>query len=861
MTYKNARTKADLFTKAKTKEATLQKIEEEAGGAIGQRARANHLVRADLETIGNKLDLGVLDSSQQVYTPDLASVMEIIDAIVERYAMVTEIFCFPSLLAPSYLGFYLMECFLVYIKQYGQLSGTNAGLVPTNMDEWAIPLPFAQFLEGFGMYQEDGSTHRFSLDHSTPISVQSSFWGYSDGSNVLAARPFYPQGWQIGNMYPTKFDLVPTTNSVTITPVSEANFTSVVLAAVSESISAAGLAYVRGSDLRGVAPDGSAYAFINEDVNIITQCYYFLSPIDNYNAETALIYNKHNPLAKGLGFTAARAHSKRCVCCGTDDGDLVGPWYLQPGKLFVFIKSTAKSFRHVPLHRIKYCKVELTTMFPNTQTLDWRGYANLVHQHYAACLKSFPIDSSVSADPLAHYLATYEIVCFMAMWARFTRAIPYWRPYFNIPGFGFYTPQSFFASNAWQSFRLPVAIVECIEAVGPVVYRGRMYYPTFPTRQISSPNAVAAMTGAIWSMNNGWTDDDTGAAFNLALNYTTGSNIGALGLILGSLQTPNTNPPVVSQVKLGDYAVNPSFGYYPLFTINFHASAVYKYFDAFHNELSKSTSMNKSLVHQHYNKCGATYVMLFNMSGAFAPGYVTGRAYEQLISSDSLPKLAVPPAFDLSAFSFPSPQFSHGACLLQLGAEDLVLAWAFSLNQRQQNGLSPIPLNDGKFLVQLPASTSASSIVEQLIQATYMNGSTMVDAIVKREAEYKEILFEGVINGAMPPDRDHCFIKNLFKGALRILGAGLRLGISTAAGGVCAIGASMVGAEKYAESAADGCSAGANKAMDFIASRMGIDSSDITTSQTTAKVSAAAKVKAVKAVADQVRKISANPVK
>jgi len=91
---------------------------------------------------------------------------------------------------------------------------------------------------------------------------------------------------------------------------------------------------------------------------------------------------------------------------------------------------------------------------------------------------------------------------------------------------------------------------------------------------------------------------------------------------------------------------------------------------------------------------------------------------------------------------------------------------------------------------------------------------------------------------------------------VRVIGAGLRLGVSVVAGGVCAVGVAALGGEGVAESAAAGCSEGANKAMDYIGSRLGIDAADAQTSDITKGYGQKARVRAAASIARKV-KISA----
>jgi hypothetical protein len=816
----------------------------------------------DSETLGSTIDLGVMAPSQQVYSPDLVSVMEFIDAIVERYAMVTELFVFPSYVAPSYLGFYLQMCFLVYIKKHGQLTGSSAGNIPINFDEWAIPLPFAQFLEGFGTYNEDGSSHRFSMEHNNIIGVQNSYWGAFDSSTTLASRNFYPPGWQIAVMSPNSLDNIPSTGIIFAPPVTEITFTASVMATISEQISGAGLSYVKGTAISGCAPDGSAYAFVSQDVNLTLTtpglCTFLLSEIDNFNAETSLIYNKHNPLLASLGTSSARMHSKKCVCMGTDDQDTTNPWFIQPQKLFIFVKSTVKEFKHVPLHILKYCKVSLTTLFPSSQTYSWQGFATMVNNHYSACYRSAPTNMPAPPENVNfHHLAAYQIVCYMSMWARFMRAIPYWKTYFFVTGQSFYTPQSFYASIAWQSFRLPAVIVENIEAVGPVVYKGRLYYPTFPMRVFATQALSLIDPGPVWSAGQAWTaDTNPQAPFGMGLYWY--NNIGgtlfpptpaAQTLVVGYNRTGVL---LSTQITLNNYTLIPPFpGTFTLFTLNAHASTLYKYFDSFHSNQSFSTSMNKSLVHQHYNKCGAAYLLLCNLTGSYQPVNTAGAEMEDLITQDDIiggaASMPVRPVMNLAVYS-------HAASLIQMSPGDLLLAWTFALNVRDQNNVSPLPLVDGKFVAQLPSSVSTAALIEQLMEATYMNGTGFVDAVSIRQAKFKDDMFKGVVDGIHPADAvDQCFVKDLLKGAVNLIAKPLKLGVSVAAGGLCTAGAVALGLESISGLAGDICSAGAIKAVDYISSRVGIDANDVNLSNNNPGYGKKAKVRAVRSVASMAK--------
>jgi len=818
------------------------------------------MTRKNLEMVQSKIDLGTLMPSQQVYTPDLYSVMEFIDNIIERYAMMTDIFAFPDFVCPSAFGLYLQMAFLVYIKKHGQLTGTFAGLVPLDFSEWAIPLAFAHFLEGFGEYIEDGCSNRMVLDHSLSLGVSVPYWGAGDGSNNLVTnlvpnnRTFWPTGWQIAIMFPANdVDLFPVTTTGPYS-VTEAQFAALTLQVISEAISSSGLAYVAGKEIRGVAPDASAYTSINMDVSVIPNpsCYYFLGINDKYNVESALIYNKHNPLSVQAA-ASARIFSKKCICCGTDDVDNAAPWYLQPGKTYVFIKSTASKFKHGPMNKIKYCNTKLKTLFPVPQILDWRGFANLVLRHYAACYSTYPYNATVVLDNNLHKLTAFIIVCQMALWARFTRVIPYWRNYFNVVGSSFYCPQSFYATPSWMAVRLPVSIVDCIGAVGPVVYRGRLYYPHFPTRNVNS-GTYPQTPGPVWSMGvGGYRVDDSPSPFAF------GINIGGVTPIISNPQLGNNyaiSLNAKTSIMLSNYSVPATAGTYPLFTLNFHSESLYRIFDTFHSNMSTNASMNASLVHQHYEKCGASYMLLVNMTGSVAPvfGTVTGHAYELLLSPDDINNDPI-----LGSLSTSLLELTKLSSLVQLGMEDTVLAIVYGMALHAQNGLTAAGSTDGKFVLQLSASTSNALLLENLIQATYMAGSTFVCAISKREAVFNDVMATGVITATLPADKDGCFIKKLFKGAVRILGAPLRLGVSVAAGAVCGMGVSALGAPMLEPAASMLCSTGANKVMDYIGSRLGIDSNDIDTPARSNQISVRGKTEAINNIASQIKTFKISP--
>lgn len=838
--------------------------------------RPKQIVRVsdDAELLAEHADQGFLQPSTQIFRPDAGSVLEYIDQVIARYSMCTEIFNYPNNIHPSYMGMYLQMCFLAYIKRNGQLTGGSAGLVPNDMKGWAIPLPFARFLQGFGRYSENGTSFEMNFDHSITLDISRTGWGYDDTATIIGTRTLFPATFTIMSMElnQKKYELQPFYGYLDVT-IYEQNFSDLVLTPVSEAISTAGLAYCWGENIPANAEDASAYTYINADVTSVTGTFHFMSPADKYYPEVALLYSKHSVVP---ATSSPASYSCKCICRGMDTDNGAPPWFLQPVGASVFIMSEYKKWPKGPIHNLKYCKTRLETLFPVRVPLSWWGFANLVAQHYTALTSTFPVNQQYliggggtpayinNPDYVMNHFFSYQTTCWMAMAANWLRKIPYYRQYIvGQASTVSYSPQFFFASAAWLMAKLPPVIASAITDTGPVVYRGRLYYPDFSSRVLSNNPATAPThTGTIWSpVEPGWV-----VSLALTDNQDTflGNNIWRADGYDTSL-TYKLQSYVMNNETLDIGEVNELYGnaiptgYYPIYTLNLYSNAIIADFYSYHSTISEASSMNKNLIHLHYEKCGATYQMLMNVGVSENLNIIT--LLPSIVSqnipagnpTDTYPQIYM-------AYQLRSP--SQVASLVQANSDDVVLSVVYSMNIIKQSAAAP-PLTgivstvpneiDGKYTLQLPAAASSASLGGDLIQETYAINSSFSSALAKRQAMYRDTLSESIITAVVPPNMDHCFIGKLFKSAVRAVSSVLRVGVGLAAGAVCGAATAAIGAEPAVPITTMACSVGAKKIYDYVASRVGIDSNDIVASNKTAKPGVRATSAGVKRTANEVR--------
>jgi len=835
------------------------------------------------EFVAKNADVGAMMPTTQIKTPDLASVMEFINEEVKRYAMTTSVFCFPAPVPPCFYAFYLQMAFLAWINKVGDLTGTKAALVPNDIDEWAIPLPFAVFLQGFAPYREDGASIRTAYDHSTELSVTNTWWGYGDFSSKLAPDAeitWYPFESVIMLMDPNIGQEYQPHRTSLPAVILESQFAKEIFQTVCDSISAQGLAFCWGKTIPTYAYDGSAYAYINKDVSDDSShhhCYWFTCEMDKFEAESALIYNKHKEVSNVAG-PQARVFSKKCICCGFDEDNQAMPWFLQPMATAIFVLSVQDEYPKRGLSYLRYCKVPLETLFPVPVMLSYNGFSNLVNEHYQQMYsqRDQSLDMVTPFDNDLNYWWMYYTVMSMTFLARFLRQIPYFRPYFVNQGIsgGIYTTQGYYASPGWLNTKLPPLICDAILSVGVVVYRGRLYYPDFPVRLQSTTGANSFVAGSIWSFVNGFLPDPViGGLFNLniiaMLNTNQPPTYKTYQILIGSQSIGGST----LELNINTNTVKPLFGisvpgYWPVFTCNMHADKLQADYLTFNNFLSNNSTVNGNLVHLHYEKCGATYMMLMSVSGTSGSSSLVAQITRPWFRSATAGAVSltggVPTQNDLFSLCVPVLNGTTLASLVQCNSDDVTLAFAYYMNLKVQTNLTYKLEVDAKFAFQLPSELGVEPMILNLIQEMFSPGNAFAASLAAREAKYRDNLGKGPMMAVVRPNMDHCFVGELFRTGVRAVSSGLRLGVGALAGGACSMAADAVGAEFLSGIAKNACSSGATRVYDFVASNLGIDSNNTENTKAQAEVEAVKTpvdsstrgyhtLKAVKSLATQVK--------
>lgn len=827
-------------------------------------------VHSDLEFLAGKSDLGFLQPSSQVHNPDIGSVLEAIDAVLIRLSMTTEIFNYPTGIPPAYIGMYLEMAFLTYVKLYGDLTGTYAGLVPTSMDNWALPLPFAKFLQGYGRYSENGCVFRTAYSHNNFLQISRDVWAATGDGNIHmapVAGTGAAAGYPYGNNNPSLLPVLQAGNNLTmfmspiqpgnndeLIPVNnplpgfgtivEANFSSTIMTIVAEAIASSGMAYVMGNDVPGIAPDASAYTFISEDVNPVvpvveSYAHYLASVADNFNPEIALIYSKHHPIDNPLPGSPSPTpiiFSKKCICHGSDDSAVNGApmWYFQPLHTAVFVLSTYKKYPLGPMNNLKYCKVPLTTLFPVPQRLHYQGAANIFNQHYLSVLDYWMSTSTTTGfpDSTTQYYWVYWVMCSMALIARLNRSVPYYRfqTYIRDPSAlfstGINTIQSMFASNGWLMHKFPPLIANLITDVGPVVYRGRIYYPDFLVRKYTAGEEPYDNPGSVWSpLLNGFVSPLAPPGVPTPSFLDT--------YMLEVVPSPKSYDlhgvafnAAMARLSLGE--VGASY-FQPIFTLNAYAGTIASTYYQFYSFVSLNNTLNNSLIHMHYEKCGATHLMLTRLSGT--PYYVN--TLMGFYNTGNYPT-AVQTLLD--PFKTYKPVCAQVGSLVQDNPGHIVLALMYMMawDTSDFGGTTYLTGAHAPFVIRLATSVSPNSYISSLLQETHSAQSTFSTALAARESVYSDKVASGVVSLIIPPHEDHCFIGDLFNTALNGVSSVLRYAVGAVGGAACSVGVTALGQPELVGVAEPLCSAGAMRLYDYIASRVGVDANNIKTTNSTA---------------------------
>lgn len=722
---------------------------------------------------------GALTPTTFEYVADGPAITSAINAVVCQYAMKTDLFIgqrisYPDV-SPGELALYLYILYHYHIKKVGNLVGPNAGSIPNNCN-WAVPLGYAKWLEGFGPYKEDGCLFS-TVQNSSPLSgYNATRWFPSTQAGSFATSEFSGQSYR---------PLAPAATGELNFLADGISFNYIAFLdqcpKISRCLAEIGVSCMSVDDISPVAPNASVYAIPNAPLVNLNFRNWWNCYSTNFNAQEAMLYSQVE-FENHLLFQVSKPIQYATETGGPDSFSILSPVYL-----LMFAWWNAKRYKKGPIiGTTRYCKAHLTSLFPTFQPVRCDVLKRNMAAHYSALLTYFFKTSPSYPDPDFYVFTCWNLIISMMIQWRLNVGSPRYRPL----ALGNYaTPQQLFASAAWSSIQLPAILSDQIASVGPVVYRGTLVVPEpqFSTSNTLSPynqfeTGFAALAGASVYMPYG--------------HPFVGTSIVA------------PTPPVFEGYTIDSAFISALW----VLGCNVLADEPIRSYMAFFHSAVIGTQLSSSLVHLHYDPCGAAFANLtqanfLNTTGTGVPVYPLSyepvKPYE-LVYSD----------YDVKGLS----------SSIQLSKAEMLLALLYGYTGGNLEGIA-IRTNY-KFSSHIPNGSSFSGILRDFIEMTFSPESTFSSVIGKRSEKFNPLLADSSIVSIYRSTASDCSWRNAFLSVAHVLAPIVKTGVGLISRGACSLVALPVG-PNASQAAGTLCSQTSDNVIDWVSSRIGIQSSDI----------------------------------